>query len=227
MNRSDDTEDLEVSVVLYTDQLDTRLLAALAVAGAALLLPAQATCAEPAEPGLAASFADSTEEYLSDPSRVGSLSGSILMGALWTHPWAPLVGSVAGFFLGKHSDFSRNKEDLESQIAYGQRSIIPAEGETIGAISLYEGGSTIEQPAQTAAIQPAQPATPYTEQPQSPGAFASNPRSTDTFQQDMQKPQYQPSGTMHQIMAALCYNSADGGPNRLPVDRDPCFYYRQ
>lgn len=171
-----------------------------------------------------------TKEYLSDPARVGSLSGSILMSSLLTHPWAPLLGSVAGFFIGKHSDFSREDDKAQEYEAYANRSIIPGDKQVAGTISLHDG--SIEQPTQTVSLQPSQqqPASAAPQRPDRPQAVTAlthNPRSTDSFQQDMAKPEFQPGGTMHQIMAALCYNQGDGGPNRLPIDRDPCFYYRQ
>ncbi len=69
-------------------------------------------------------LSDVTKEYLSDPSRTGSLVGSILVGAAIANPLAPLLGSVAGFFVGKTSDYS-DKPSNSQQSSYASRSIIP------------------------------------------------------------------------------------------------------
>lgn len=70
------------------------------------------------------SFSDGTKEYLSDPARTGSLVGTILAGAALANPLAPLIGSVAGFFIGKTSDYSdRGGNSLRS--VYSSRSFIP------------------------------------------------------------------------------------------------------
>lgn len=61
---------------------------------------------------------DVTQEYLSDRRRAGSLAGGLLGGALMAHPAGTLVGSIAGFFLGKathHDDPTASKADQWQQ----------------------------------------------------------------------------------------------------------------
>jgi len=68
---------------------------------------------------------ESTKEFLSDPSRVGSLTGTILGGALTAHPAGTVVGSILGFFVGKQSMFESPEKQRLAQSSYAQRSIIP------------------------------------------------------------------------------------------------------
>ncbi|MCH8499857.1 MAG: hypothetical protein LAT63_15375 [Marinobacter sp.] len=68
---------------------------------------------------------EETEDFLSDRGRVGAIAGSILAGAAVANPFAPLVGNVVGFLVGKHSDFSRKKDAEDEQQAFTQRSIVP------------------------------------------------------------------------------------------------------
>ncbi len=67
-----------------------------------------------------------TKEFLSDPSRVGSLTGTILGGALTAHPVGTLAGSVIGFFVGKQSMFESPEKQELTQLSQAQRSIIPS-----------------------------------------------------------------------------------------------------
>ncbi len=78
--------------------------------------------------GHAAESQKNTQEFLSDPSRVGSLAGTILGGALTAHPVGTLAGSVVGFFVGKQSMYSETeKRESFSPQQYARRSIIPEE----------------------------------------------------------------------------------------------------
>ena len=78
----------------------------------------------------AQSVADTAREFLSDPGRVGSLTGTILGGALTAHPAGTLAGSIIGFFIGKQSMFESPEKQKLAQIGQVQRSIIPAAPET-------------------------------------------------------------------------------------------------
>lgn len=48
----------------------------------------------------------STRDYLADRSRVGSLAGTVIGGALTAHPVGTVVGAVVGYIVGKDSDFT-------------------------------------------------------------------------------------------------------------------------
>lgn len=86
---------------------------------ASILLAASSLRAE--ESTVSKSFTDGTKDYLADPARTGSLVGSILAGAVIANPFAPLLGGVAGFFIGKTSDYSGKPQ----QSNYANRRIIP------------------------------------------------------------------------------------------------------
>ena len=84
-----------------------------------------------------------TEDFLSDRGRVGSLVGGILAGAALANPLAPLVGTVAGFFVGKHSDFTRGDDEtaVAARNRYANRSIVPADNQNAGVLTMSSGGS--------------------------------------------------------------------------------------
>lgn len=77
------------------------------------------------------SFTATTKDFLSDPARTGSLVGSIIAGAAIANPLAPLLGSVAGFIIGKRSDYSDKDSNAARRQAYANRSFIP-DGSTDG-----------------------------------------------------------------------------------------------
>ncbi len=83
-----------------------------------------------AEEKLSASetLTESTKEFLSDRGRTGSLLGSIIAGAAVANPLAPLLGSVAGFMIGKSSAFSNKDSNATRRQAYINRSLIPEDG---------------------------------------------------------------------------------------------------
>ncbi len=68
---------------------------------------------------------DNIREFLSDPQRVGSLTGIILGGALTAHPVGAAAGSVIGFFMGKQTMFEAPEKLDAGQKTFAQRSIIP------------------------------------------------------------------------------------------------------
>ncbi len=84
----------------------------------ALCLTATTPLAE-AEEGVS----NSARDFLSDPQRVGSLTGTILGGALTAHPIGTLAGGIIGFFVGKQT-MHKSPEQL-AQTSYARRSFIP------------------------------------------------------------------------------------------------------
>lgn len=87
----------------------------------------------------AESFSERTKEFLSDPSRTGSLVGSILAGAAVANPLAPLLGSVAGFMIGKSSAFTSKNDNSNSRQAYMNRSLMPEDGTQLTGLSGLTG----------------------------------------------------------------------------------------
>lgn len=79
----------------------------------------------------APSSSENTQEFLSDPSRVGSLAGTILGGALTAHPAGSLAGSIVGFFVGKQSIFKSPEKEKQAQQQHAKRSIIPSAPEPV------------------------------------------------------------------------------------------------
>ena len=90
-----------------------------------------------AEENLSASetLSERTKEFLSDPSRTGSLVGSILAGAAVANPLAPLLGSVAGFMIGKSSAFTQKEDAEDRRLAHYNRSLMPDDGTQITSLS--------------------------------------------------------------------------------------------
>ncbi|WP_088920775.1 hypothetical protein [Granulosicoccus antarcticus] len=76
----------------------------------------------------AEALTETTKEFLSDRGRTGSLIGSIIAGAAVANPLAPLLGSVAGFMIGKSSAFSDKDNNASRRQAYNNRSLIPDGG---------------------------------------------------------------------------------------------------
>ncbi len=127
----------------------------------------------PAEEPLPTSeaFSEGTKAFLSDPARAGSLLGTILAGAALTNPLAPMLGSVAGFFIGKNTDYS-DKPGNTQRYASNNRSFIPEDGSQVPSLAgltgkpLTEANQTII-PGLTVKISPenqqpevSQPVTP-------------------------------------------------------------------
>ncbi len=79
-------------------------------------------------------------DYLSDPRRVGSLSGSIMGGALTAHPVGPIIGSLIGFFIGKQSMFNEDKVRAKQQQAMAaRRDIVPSDDSDMDVIATAGG----------------------------------------------------------------------------------------
>ena len=90
---------------------------------------------------LSTQVAEETEGFLSDPARAGSLIGTILAGAALANPLSPILGSVAGYFIGKDTDYTNSNK--AQQNAYARRSLIPENDSQIASLS----GLTSEQPS--------------------------------------------------------------------------------
>jgi|GEM_PF-5831684 len=88
-------------------------------------------------------LAETTKEFLSDPARTGSLVGSIIAGSAIANPLAPLLGSVAGFMIGKSSAFSKEDRHGLYRHSNNNRSIIPMAGVDIATVSGLSGDSTV------------------------------------------------------------------------------------
>ncbi len=63
--------------------------------------------------------------FLSDPHRVGSLTGTIIGGALTAHPVGVVAGSVIGYYFGKETMHKSTEQQL-AQASYARASIIPS-----------------------------------------------------------------------------------------------------
>lgn len=95
--------------------------------------------AEAMEKRFAEQTSDILREYLSDPRRVGALSGSVLAGALTAHPAGPVLGSLIGFMIGKQAMFDEDKVRAQRQQAeHARRDIIPASGQPVATLSFSQ-----------------------------------------------------------------------------------------
>jgi len=117
--------------------------------GVSLLLAASSLRAEERLPA-SEIFSAETKEFLSDPARTGSLLGSILAGAAVANPLAPILGSVAGFMIGKSSAFSDKDKNATRRDAFLNRSLVPEDG--LEAISLTGLTGNPSQPAKQLVI---------------------------------------------------------------------------
>lgn len=88
-------------------------------------------------------FSERTKEFLSDPSRTGSLVGSIIAGAAVANPLAPLLGSVAGFMIGKSSAFTQKNDKDARRKAYANRSLIPEDGAPVTGLAGLTGNPSL------------------------------------------------------------------------------------
>lgn len=83
---------------------------------------------------------ENTKEFLSDPSRVGSLTGTIIGGAITAHPVGTLAGSIIGFFVGKQSMFKSPEKQQLAQLSRAPRSIIPSASDSAFASNASQTG---------------------------------------------------------------------------------------
>ena len=89
---------------------------------------------------LSTNVAEGTKGFLSDPGRAGSLVGTIIAGAAIANPLAPILGSLAGYFVGKETDYTNN--NIAQQNSYARRSLIPENDRQVAILS----GLTGKQP---------------------------------------------------------------------------------
>ncbi len=67
----------------------------------------------------------SIKEFLSDPQRVGSLTGTIIGGALTAHPAGAAAGTLIGFFAGKPFMLETEEQKQIKKSRYAAASIVP------------------------------------------------------------------------------------------------------
>jgi hypothetical protein len=87
-------------------------------------------------------ISETTKEFLSDRARTGSLLGSILVGAAVPNPLSPLLGSLAGFLIGKRSAYTKNESNAARRQASNNRSLIPEDDRQVTSLA----GLTGKQP---------------------------------------------------------------------------------
>ncbi len=116
----------------------------------ALCLSAAAPLAH-AEEG--ASKSNGVREFLSNRERVGSLTGTIIGGALTAHPVGTVAGSIIGFFIGKETMHKTPEQQQLIHPSYARRSFVPDTPETAAAPTLALSTATEATPLLTAAIQ--------------------------------------------------------------------------
>lgn len=116
----------------------------------ALCLSAAAPLAH-AEAG--ASKSNGVREFLSNRERVGSLTGTIIGGALTAHPVGTVAGSIIGFFIGKETMHKTPEQQQLINPSYARRSFVPDTPETAAAPTLALSTATEATPLLTAAIQ--------------------------------------------------------------------------
>ncbi len=93
-------------------------------------------------------------EFLSDPQRVGSLSGIVIGGALTAHPAGAVAGSLIGFFVGKQTKFKNSEKQRQAQINYAQRSIIPTTSRAIKQQTIaFNSGNTYSTQQSSTSLQ--------------------------------------------------------------------------
>lgn len=81
------------------------------------------------------SISGNTKDFLSDPARTGSIVGSIIAGSAIANPLAPILGSVAGFMIGKSSAFNDYDRDAANRRAGRRQSLFPSESLSVPNLS--------------------------------------------------------------------------------------------
>ncbi|MFT4728827.1 MAG: hypothetical protein ACI9UN_003340 [Granulosicoccus sp.] len=93
-------------------------------------------------PAASKTLSETTKEFLSDRARTGSLLGSILVGAAVPNPLSPLLGSLAGFLIGKRSAYTNKDSNASQRQAANNRSLIPEDHSQVTSLA----GLTGKQP---------------------------------------------------------------------------------
>lgn len=155
-------------------------------------------------------------DYLSDPRRVGSLTGSILGGALTAHPAGPVVGSLIGFLVGKMSMYDEDKARAQgTQLLAARRNIVP---------------TSLDRDATVPTLSFSNPAgvsfdTPAAEPPAAPGVPATPPTSIAVATSFLPPPPQPalglPTLVTRESIASACAASGNQGN---PALRNMCFY---
>ncbi len=174
--------------------------------------------------------------FLSDPQRVGSLTGTILGGALTAHPIGTLAGSIIGFFIGKQTTHQLPSQQPLAQSSYARRSFAPLKSEetAIPALAL-----NTTPPAITETPLPAAPSvntsTPAIQTQTATPVIVATLAHTTGLENDLSSlqmptittadPAPQKLSPLEQI-ASLCYGN--GGQNKAsnPDLQSLCFYHQ-
>lgn len=103
-------------------------------------------------PGVAwsedSAVSEEASSFLSDPGPTGALVGGVLAGAAFANPFAPLAGTVVGFFVGKSTDYSGSDDDQQG--AAIARSIVPEDsGAPVAQLDLSGGDAAPVQELST------------------------------------------------------------------------------
>lgn len=106
-----------------------------------ILLATSGLRAEERQP-VSKTLSETTKEFLSDRARTGSLLGSIIVGAAVPNPLSPLLGSLAGFIIGKRSAYTSKDSNAAQRQAYNNRSLIPLDDSQVTSLA----GLTGDQP---------------------------------------------------------------------------------
>jgi hypothetical protein len=183
--------------------------------------------------------------FLSDPQRVGSLTGTILGGALTAHPIGTLAGSIIGFFIGKQTTHQLPSQQPLAQSSYARRSFAPlkAEETAIPALALNTTPPAIaETPlpaAPTATLLASAPSvntsTPAIQTQTATPVIVATLAHTTGLENDISSLQMQTITTADPVpqklspleqIASLCYGN--GGQNKAsnPDLQSLCFYHQ-
>lgn len=133
------------------DSTDSSLRVQSRLAVVALLLLCSPKLLAQGQGGESGVIQDHTGDFLSDPGRSGTIVGSVLGGAMYAHPLAPIVGSVVGYFIGSSTDDT--EENGTPAQRYARRSIIPEGSNQVASIELSG------QPGETTILGIVTPAT--------------------------------------------------------------------
>ncbi len=116
-----------------------RLKPTLALASVLFVAPAWSLQAEEDGPN--------TRDFLADESRVGSLAGTLIGGALTAHPAGTVVGAVVGYVVGKKSDFTPDEGDRAEEASLAE-DVAPAPSAPVNPLTACFGDRGMSATAQ-------------------------------------------------------------------------------